>query len=136
MTIKGSCLCGAVQYEVTGSLKNIGNCYCSMCRKSHGAAFATYAGLDPDTFHWVSGAEMVTEYISSPEGGQCFCEQCGDTLGAIENGKVTYITLGTVDGDPGVCPEGHIFVGSKAPWVEITDSLPQFEKYPPGMGPE
>ena len=133
MSIKGSCLCGAVQYEVTGELKNIGHCYCSMCRKSHGAAFATYAGIDAEKFQWLTGEDMVTDYISSADGGRCFCQKCGSTIGAVENGKVTYITLGTVDGDPGVRPQGHIFVGSKAPWVEITDSLPQFDEYPPDM---
>jgi len=136
MTIKGSCLCGEVKYEINGSLHNVSHCYCSMCRKSHGAAFATYAALDPDKFQWISGADLVTEYISSPEGGRCFCRQCGATLGGIENGKVTYITLGTVDGDPGVRPEEHIFVGSKAPWYEITDTLPQYDEYPPGNGIE
>jgi hypothetical protein len=102
-----------------------------MCRKSHGAAFATYAALDPDKFQWTSGADLVMEYISSPEMGRCFCRKCGATLAAVEDGKITYITLGTVDGDPGVRPKGNIFVASKAPWYEITDTLPKYDEYPP-----
>jgi hypothetical protein len=45
------------------------------------------------------------------------------------------VVLGTVDGDPGARPGEHIFVGSKAPWYEIVDALPQFEGWPPGMKP-
>ena len=134
MAIKGSCLCGEVKYEIGGTLHDASHCYCSMCRKSHGAAFATYAAFDPEKFHWVSGADLVINYISSPEMGRCFCQKCGSSLGAIENGKVTYITLGTVDDDPGVRSEAHIFVDSIAPWYEITDTLPQFDEYPPGKG--
>ena len=131
MTIRGSCLCGSVSYEIDGSLRDASSCHCSMCRKAHGAAFGTYAGLEPDEFRWVSGEELVTVYTSSPGMGRCFCRACGSTLGAAQKGKVSWITLGTVDGDPGVKPRAHIFVGSKAPWHEITDDLPQFEEWPP-----
>ena len=131
MTIKGSCLCGEVKFEIEGSLHNVSHCYCSMCCKSHGAAFATYAAMDPDKFKWVSGEELVKVYISSPEMGRCFCSKCGAPLGAVEDSKVTYITMGTVDGDPGARPEANIFVASKASWYEITDTLPQHDEYPP-----
>jgi hypothetical protein len=131
MAIHGSCLCGAVKYEIDGPLGDASSCHCSMCRKAHGAAFGTYAGLNPDEFRWVSGEDMVSVYNSSPDGGRCFCQKCGSTLGAMQNGKVGWITLGPVDGDPGVRPQLHIFVGSKAPWHDITDQLPQFDEWPP-----
>ena len=67
-------------------------------------------------------------YESSPGIGWCFCRRCGSSLAASDCGAVTSVTLGTVDGDPGVRPEKHIFVGSKAPWYEITDGLPQFSE--------
>jgi hypothetical protein len=44
-----------------------------------------------------------------------------------------YIAAGTLDDDPGTRLQAHIFVASKAPWVEITDDLPQFDEYPPGF---
>ncbi len=53
-----------------------------------------------------------------------------------EGGKLSWVTLGTVTGDPGLRPAAHIFVGSKAPWYEITDRVPQFDEWPPGFGPE
>lgn len=131
MTIRGSCLCGQVRYEISGPLLNVDHCHCSMCRRQHGAAFATYADCDPDDFCWIAGEELVKIYETSPGGGWCFCRECGSTLAGTDNGKVTSITLGTIEGDPGVKPESHIFVGSKARWYEITDALPQFEERPP-----
>lgn len=132
MPIKGSCLCGTVRYEISGQLLDAGNCHCSMCRKAHGAAYATYATVSPDEFRWTSGEELVTAYESSPGASRIFCRVCGSTLGASEHGRIDFVTLGTVEGDPGIRPRSHIFVASKAPWLEIIDALPQFEEWPPG----
>ena len=131
MTIEGGCLCGKVRYAVRGDLTQAGSCYCSMCRRSHGAAFGTYASVPDGGFSWLAGEEDVSVYNSSPAGGRAFCRLCGSTLGAVDNGELRWITLGTVDGDPGIRPQANIFVASKAPWHEITDDLPQFDEYPP-----
>ena len=135
MAIKGSCLCGDVRYEISGSFVGAGHCHCLMCRKSHGAAFATWAFVNPDEFRWTSGIESVEGYESSPGHKRCFCKRCGSSLVATSAGKVTEVALGTVDGNPGVRPAEHVFVGSKAPWHSITDDLPQFEEWPPEMPP-
>lgn len=131
MAIEGGCLCGAVRYRIDGEMKQVGSCYCSMCRKSHGAAFGTYASVPDGALTWLSGIDDVKVYQSSPEGGRAFCMHCGSTLGAVENDELRWVTLGTVDGDPGVRPQAHIFVASKAPWHDINDDLPQFDEYPP-----
>jgi hypothetical protein len=131
MTIKGSCSCSAVRYEITGSFEAIGHCHCSICRKSHGAAFATWGIINPDQFCWTSGEQFVARYKSSPGRERGFCKKCGSPLVATHAGKITEVVLGTIDGDPGVRPSEHIFVASKAPWYEISDALPQFEAWPP-----
>lgn len=128
MTIHGGCLCGGVRYEIDGSLGKTDHCHCSMCRRAHGAAFGTYADVDSKRFRWTAGEELLTVYESSPGIGWNFCRRCGSSLAASDSGAVTSVTLGTVDGDPGVRPQKHIFVGSKAPWYEITDGLPQFSE--------
>ena len=133
MAIRGGCLCGGVRYEIDGSLGEAGNCHCSMCRREHGAAFSTYADVDPSQFRWDFGEQLVAVYESKPGVGWCFCRVCGSTLAASDDGKVTSITLGTVEGDPGVRPQEHNFVGSKAPWYEIVDDLPQFDGLSPSV---
>lgn len=130
-TIKGGCLCGEVRYEIEGPLLDADHCHCSMCRRQHGAAFATYAELNPDDFAWISGEDRVKIYETPSGAGWCFCGECGSTLAGTDNGRVTMVALGTVEGDPGIRPEFHIFAGSKAKWYEISDDLPQFEERPP-----
>ena len=131
MTINGGCLCGRVRYAISGPLHGASHCHCSMCRRQHGAVFATYAGVEPGDFRWVSGEDSLKFFEPSPEGGWCFCSECGSSLAGTENGQVTSITLGSVEGDPGIEPECHIFVGSKADWHPISDSLPQYNEWPP-----
>lgn len=135
MAIRGSCLCGAVRYEIAGSFAMAGHCHCSMCRKAHGAAFATWAMINPDQFQWTSGAELLEAYQSSPGRERCFCRTCGAPLVATHAGMVTEVVLGSIDGDPEVRPSEHIFVGSKAPWYDIADALPQHDEWPPGFEP-
>jgi hypothetical protein len=132
MSINGACLCGAVRYEIRGQLLDAGNCHCLMCQKGHGAAHATNANVDPEEFRWTCGKELLSSYESSPNSSRLFCSVCGSKLGATEDGRIDSVTLGTVEGDPGIRPRSHIFVGSKAPWHQITDALPRFETWPPG----
>ena len=129
--LRGACLCGAVTYEVTGPLVDADHCHCSKCRRHHGAAFATYAGVEPGHFRWVRGQDLVRIYESAAGAGWCFCSVCGSSLGGSDQGEITSITLGTVEGDPGIRPASHIFVGSKACWYEISDELEQFDERGP-----
>jgi len=107
-----------------------------MCRKSHGAAYATWAIIEPKQFKWTSGEESIAAYASSPGTERRFCRNCGSPLVVTHGGQVGEVVVGTIDGDPGLRPREHIFVGSKATWHEITDTLPQHEGWPPGFGPE
>ena len=130
--IRGSCLCGDVRFEISGVLKGASHCHCSMCRKAHGAAFGTYAAAKAADFRVVSGENRITRYRSSPGAVRTFCARCGSTLQWLRESKpdVVDVALGVLDDDPGVRPSYHIYVGSKAPWHEITDNLPQHEGLP------
>ena len=134
MTIEGGCLCGAVRYAISGEFQVVGNCHCSMCRKSNGAAYVTWGLFDPAQFKWTAGEDFVGSHRSSANVERRFCTKCGSSLASAHDGHISEVTLGTVDGDPGARPREHIFVGSKAPWHEITDSLPQHQEWPPGFG--
>jgi hypothetical protein len=125
--IRGSCLCQGVKFEIGGKPGRPSHCHCSMCRKAHGAAFGTYASVRKQDFRVTAGAGLIARYRSSLWVERTFCSRCGSTLQFISNEHpdVVDIALGTLDDDPGVRPTHHIFVGSKAPWFEITDGLPQ-----------
>ena len=127
MIIQGRCLCGEVTYEVSGPFVSAMNCHCTRCRRAHGAAFASYAEVKPEQFRWLSGEELVSTY-GGGKGAYCFCSKCGSNVAATWEGEVLEVTLGTLEGDPGINPDYHQHVGSKAPWHEITDGKTQYDE--------
>lgn len=130
--LQGSCLCGQVKYQHTGSPQLINNCHCSMCRKAHGAAYGSFLHAKAMGFMWLCGKELLRTYQSSPGAKRAFCSVCGSNMPVLDEQEddVT-IPAGTLDTDPKLKPCVHIFVGSKAPWHDITDSLEQFDAFPP-----
>jgi hypothetical protein len=131
--IRGSCLCGAVAFEADAP-HEFRNCHCSRCRKSRGSAYASNMFVKPEDFRWLRGKEEVVTYRlpSAQRFGSAFCRVCGSPLPrevAVLN--VMLIPAGVLDEDPVIRAAYHIFVGSKAPWHEITDDLPQFAEYRP-----
>ena len=132
--IHGECFCGAVRYEVDGELVNARSCHCSRCRKAFSSAASAYAEVaDSASFRWLAGEDQLTRYSSQPDWGLCFCSVCGTTLCGTHKDQVHGVALGTVNGDPGVTIQAHIFVGSRAPWDHIGGPAPQFEEGPPGQ---
>ena len=128
---KGSCLCGAVKYEVSRIESKMGHCHCSMCRKFHGSAFATFGEAKSDNFRWTAGESKIKVFKASNGTQRKFCGMCGSSLVFVpsnDKGELVEFTLGTLDTDIAERPDAHIFVGSKANWYEISDNLPRFEK--------
>jgi hypothetical protein len=135
MTTEGECLCGVVRYAVGGPFNMMIHCHCSMCRKHHGAAFATFVAAPLMGFRWTSGADAIGTYKSSEQGARSFCTWCGSVTPTLaENMDLAICPAGNLRGELGVRPQSHLFVGSKAPWYSITDGLPQHEEYPPEFG--
>jgi hypothetical protein len=118
---------------VQGELKDFSHCHCSICRRIHGAAFVTWGGIARDEFSYVSGEDNVRRYSFSERTDSLSCKTCSSTflVDSKPEADMLYITLGTVDGDID-CPDGyHEYAGSKAPWYEICDDLPQYDESPP-----
>ena len=130
--LHGGCLCGSIRFKITGALGPAEYCHCSMCRKAHGAAFSVNTVIASSALTFDTGRELLTEYSSSPNRLKCFCSKCGSQLFIRRTDKpeIVVVALAAIDGDPGIRPERHVFVGSKAPWDAICDGLPQFNIYP------
>jgi hypothetical protein len=132
LMVTGTCLCGTVRYEFDGPVDAMMNCHCSMCRKHHGSAFATFVTAPLAGFSWLSGEESVRTYASSASGYRPFCGVCGSVVPMLWPAmKLVCMPAGNLQGELGARPTAHMFVGSKAPWYTITDTLPQHETFPP-----
>ena len=135
--LTGSCLCGDIAFEIDGTVEMMGHCHCSMCRKFHGGAFATFGTASPEDFRWVRGAERIRSYRSSSQLYRHFCPRCGSAVPTSgEDQPFALIPMGNVAADPGTRPPLHFFTGSMAPWHTIIDDLPRHEAYPEEFGPD
>lgn len=128
--MRGGCLCGEVSWQAEGGFELASHCHCSRCRKSHGTAYATYAATPERGF---SARGASARFESSPGFFRCFCARCGSVTPGDAAGELRFVPLGGCDDDPGVRPEAHIFVASKAPWYAVRGTLPHFDAYPPGF---
>jgi hypothetical protein len=126
--IRGSCLCGAVAFELTGKPVWAHNCHCSRCRKIHGAAFASNLFAPLDALRYTQGEDLLGSYKmpAAERFTHVFCKVCGSSLPFqnVDRGVVV-VPMGSLDDDPKHPPDAHIFTDSKAPWFTITDSLPR-----------
>jgi hypothetical protein len=121
-----------VQFE-SGPFDSMVHCHCSMCRKHHGAMFATFLTAPSEGFRWLAGEEEIVTYRSSERGLRPFCRICGSALPALlpDWPSITFVPAGNVEGDSGQRPQLHMFAASRASWFPITGSLPQYAEFPP-----
>ncbi len=130
--LTGSCLCGAIQFQFEDVPGRVLNCHCSLCRKSHGAAFATLAVAKRSTLRFTKGQELLKEYRST-KGIGAFCSNCGSRLMnyARDGGAYLSVAAASIDGPYAGKPFAHAFVASKALWHTPSEDIPSFPEYPP-----
>lgn len=133
-SLRGSCLCGAVKYEVTGEPRRFFHCHCSRCRKATGTGHASNLFLQPAVLTWLSGEEQVRAF-KVPEAKRftnSFCVTCGSRLPRqSKDSDIVMIPSGSLDDEAPIKPQARIFSESRASWSCADDGLPAFPEYAP-----
>jgi hypothetical protein len=133
MMHSGSCLCGAVRYEVHGELGPITVCHCRKCRKANGSAFNGVAPIAREHLKLLSGQDALAEFESSPGVHRVFCKGCGAQLYSRRDAipETLRLRLGTLDTPIEGKPAMHIFTAYKAEWYDISGDAPQHQEHAP-----
>ena len=127
--LTGKCECGAVRYQVADEFLYAANCHCSNCRAGTGSAFKPFAGIEREKLTITAGVDEIAVF-GEDDLNDTRCGACGSFLfSVVRDGEYVHVALGSLVDEPSIRPTEHIFVGSKAPWFEITDDLPQNEEY-------
>ena len=128
--LSGACECGKVKYRVADEFEYALNCHCSRCRAGTGSAFKAFAGIPREKLKVTGGADALLLF-GDEDGNHTRCGTCGSLLySVVRAGTYVHIALGSLAHEPTIRPTAHIFVGSKAPWFDITDELPQYAELP------
>ncbi|MCQ4260178.1 GFA family protein [Stutzerimonas stutzeri] len=121
---KGSCLCGAVSYELKSDPKAVTHCHCAMCQKQHGAAFATYGSVPRADLTYLAGEELLARYNSSASITRTFCSRCGSSIewtGSDQFADWVSITLATLDTPFRPKSVKTVHLESRACWLDGSD---------------
>jgi hypothetical protein len=123
-TLKGSCQCGAIQFQIEGEPKWIAHCHCSDCRHATGAAVSTYVGSEREQAKYLAGTPRV--HHSSTDVRRSFCGDCGSPI-AYEGERwpsEIHFFVGLFERPEDLVPQGHAYESEKLPWLHITAESP------------
>lgn len=131
--VKGSCLCGAVQYEAQGPFTDFRYCHCERCRKATGSAHASNLFMPKEQLRWIAGENNITIFIHKeaenyPRG---FCKTCGGMVPRLgRDARYMVVPAGTIENVPPLKPTKNIFWKLKAEWLTPYTELPCFDERP------
>lgn len=133
VTLNGSCLCGAVRYEVTGDPQRFYHCHCLRCRKASGTGHATNLMISNAQLVFTQGEHLLKRY-KVPEAkrfSRQFCSECGSVVARMvpEFGSVV-VPAGSLDSEAPIQPQARIFWDSRAEWSCDDSPLPRHAEYP------
>lgn len=126
--LSGGCLCGGVRYQLTGACRNIINCHCENCRRTHGH-IAAYTSVIRSDLVLVNQQTLQWYHDKSPDTYRGFCNHCGASLfwdARDARGKVA-VSAGSLDDSGELKTIGHVYVSEAAKYYQINDELPSFE---------
>ena len=135
MSMKGRCLCSAVEIAIAPPTLLSTHCHCESCRRAHAAAFVTWTAVDESAFRVVKGEDHIRRYESSEGAFRCFCSRCGTSLFTYyttehktfgdEAGRV-YIPVAVIVDPLDRLPSSHVSFEEHVPWFDFSDALPRY----------
>jgi hypothetical protein len=130
VVLRGRCGCNAIAYEVADEFVAARNCHCSNCRATTGSAFLPWGEIEREKLRVTKGAGSLMMIGDADADREMRCGECFSLVyWTVRGGTCVRVPYGTLIDEPALKPTAHIFVGSKAPWHEILDDLPQHDEY-------
>jgi hypothetical protein len=129
-TLRGSCLCGGVEFEVTDVPDTLRYCHCESCKKLSGGAATVNARVPSSAIRILTGEDLVQTYQPPAGSAKTFCLACGSNLfgGGWPESETASVRATTFDEPFDARPSAHLFVRSVAPWETLPDDgLERFE---------
>ena len=133
--MKAKCLCGQIEFDFTADKGVAMSCYCSLCRRAHGADYATQLISKKSSLKFIKGETLLTEYASSDNGIRGFCSCCGSRLTNYARAGSDYmsVALACVTTEHHIEPIANVQVASKAEWVSPNEQVDSFDVFPPDI---
>lgn len=128
----GSCLCGAVRFQISGEFESFFLCHCARCRKDTGSAHAANLFSSTAAITWLSGHDCIKTYrVPATRHERSFCTECGSALPSVQlNGALLVVPAGSLDNAIDIQPNAHICFASRAQWDARLEDIPKIDGLP------
>lgn len=127
----GKCLCGAIQFEISGCLPNLYQCYCSLCQKQTGGSHNTATLVNATQFRWLQGSDEVVPFTKDTGFSAHHCPHCGGPVPSTLGNTCKYwIPVGLLDDKVASKVVLHLHLDSRAPWQAMPKQGHQFGTMP------
>ncbi len=128
LSLTASCLCGSIKIKTKGYHRNVSNCHCIQCRKTHGI-YGAYSNVKDKDIKFIN-KKNLSWFKSSRNAKRGFCKKCGASIFfKIKDSDNISIAAGMFDKPTKLKTMRNIFVRTKSDFYKITDKLPKFNKY-------
>jgi len=129
LTLKASCLCGGIQFRTKGYHRNVQNCHCIQCMKTHGH-HAAYTNVEERNVKFLK-KRTLKWFKSSKRAKRGFCNKCGASLFfKIIGAKTISIAAGMFNRPVKLKTTMNIFVKGKSDYYKLDSCMPKFNRYP------
>ena len=127
-TARGHCLCGAVQFELSGEPRLACYCHCTTCRRAHGAGAVGWACYREEQLTVRAGEANLARYATENASTRSFCGRCGTTMffGGDRWAGEVHVAIGTLEDDDAPRPRLHAYADRAPSWDPIHDDLPRY----------
>ena len=123
MSVRGTCLCGGVEFEVTEPFGSLSYCHCTSCKRLSGGIGTANGRARTDAIRIVRGRELLRTFQPHEGSAKTFCSKCGSNLfgGGWPEAEHSSVRLATLEEPPERGPDAHLYVRSLAPWETLPD---------------
>ena len=129
-TLRGSCLCGGIKFEVTQAPETLRYCHCESCKKLSGSIGTVNGRVPSNAIRILAGKELLQTFQPAEGSAKTFCRTCGSNLfgGGWPDSETTSVRASALDDPFEARPSAHLFVRSVAAWETLpNDGLERFE---------
>jgi hypothetical protein len=128
----GSCYCGAVAFEASGSPEAMGYCHCGACRSYSGGPVAAFTLWKTDQVKVTRGEESLGRFKSSDFSERRYCTKCGGNV------MVDHASIGMRDIAAGKLPslafKPAVHLNYEETVLPMKDGLPKLRDFPKEVG--
>ncbi len=129
--MRGHCLCGGIEFELTGRVPKLYQCHCSMCRRVSGSSANAALIVGREQLVWLAGEDLIERYATESGWQSHFCRCCGSPLpNPSRGGRAWWVPVGLLDDSPELELGAHLYVASKAGWDRIAAAGAHFDEMP------